>query len=108
MGNQVNATIVDTDGSDLGPVIGNSDDGGVEVLTIAATVAVGSDQACRSALLWTDAADTEMRIEAGAEAAASGDFLLLANQYLPVPVKNTNLLKFFGTNGAKIYILWRS
>jgi hypothetical protein len=105
---QANVKIVDTDGSDLGPIIGNSDDGGTEVLTIAATVAVGADQPCRSCVIWTDAADTTVKIDGGLTDADAGDFLMLASQYISMPVKNTNLLRFFGTNGAKIYILWRS
>ena len=108
MGSQVNAKIVDPDGSDAGIIIGNSDDGGIEVLTIAGGVAVGSDQACRSAIIHTDATDTTMKIDAAFTAADANDFLMLQGSYLPVAVKNTNLLRFAGTNGAKIYILYRS
>ena len=107
--NQANVRIVDTDDSDLGPIIGNSDDGGTEILTIATNVANGADQVCRSAIVWTDGADVRVKIDSGLTAADVGDFLLLANQYLPMPVKNTELLRFYGgTDGAKVYILWRS
>lgn len=106
---QANVKIVDTDGSDLGPIIGNSKDGGTEILTIASNVAVGADQDCRSAVIWTDGTDVTVKIDAGGTAADANDFLLLANQYLPMPVKNTDLLRFYGgTDGKKVYILWRS
>ena len=109
MGRQVNAKIVDTDGSDMVPVIGNSDDGGTAILTIATNVAVGADQICRSCIIWTDGADVRVTIDEGGGAADVGDFLLLQNQYLPMPVKNTELLRFYGgTDGKKVYILWRS
>ena len=110
MGTQANVKIVDPlTNENVEPIIANSDDGGIEVLTIAATVAVGSDQACRSAIIWTDAADTTVLIDGTAAIAADvNDFLLLQNTYLPMPVSNLKYLRFFGTNGAKIYILFRN
>jgi hypothetical protein len=109
MNGQVNATIVDNDGHDAGLLIGNSADGGTLVLTIAANVAIGTDVECRSAILWTDAADVSMKIDGDETAAVAGDFLLLADTYIPVPVKNLKYLRFYGVaNGGKVYILYRS
>lgn len=109
MGGQINATLVDHDDSNMVPIIGNSDDGGIEILTIASNVANGADQVCRSALIWTDGSDVTMKIDSGLTAADADDFLLLANQYLPVPVSNVNLIRLYGgTDGKKIYVLWRS
>jgi hypothetical protein len=109
MGGQVNAVIVDNDGTDAGLLIGNSKDGGTSVLTIAANVAVGADTECRSAILWTDAEDVSMKIDGDETAADAGDFLLLVSTYIPVPVKNLKYLRFYGvTNDAKVYILYRS
>lgn len=92
---------------DIEPLIANSDGGGIEVLTIATNVANGASQACRSVILWTDGSDVTMKIGTGA--ADANDFLLLANVYLPVPVNNTNLLRFYGgTDGKKIYLQYRN
>ena len=109
MGQQVNATIVDNDGSDAGLLIGNSKDGGTLVLTIATNVAIGTDIECRSAILWTAAEDVSMKIDEDETAAVAGDFLLLASTYIPVPVKNLKYLRFYGvTDDAKVYILYRT
>lgn len=107
MNGQANVKIVDPlSNENIQPIIGNSDAGGIEVLTIATNVAVGTSQACRSAIIWTDSADVTMKF--GDDAADANDFLMLQNTYLPVPVNNTALLRFYGaTDSAKIYILWR-
>jgi hypothetical protein len=106
---QTNAKLVDNDGSDLRPIIGNSDDGGIEVLTIATNVANGSDIECRSCLLHTDAADVYMKIDGGLTAADVDDFLLLQATLFPIPVSNLKYLRFYGaTDDAKVYILYRN
>ncbi len=90
-----------------GSIIKNSSEGGNVVLIIASNVASGSDVGVRSVLLYTDAADVTMTI--GESAADADDFLLLQNSYTPVPVSNLKFLQFYGaTDGAKIYILFRS
>ena len=108
---QANVKIVDplTD-ADIEPLIANSDGGGTLTLTVASNVAVGTDTKCRSAILWTDAADVSMLIDStGAVAAQATDFLLLASTYIPVPVKNLKHLRFYGaTDDAKVYILYRN
>jgi hypothetical protein len=104
---QANVKIVDNDGSDAGIIIGNSDGGGTQKLTIAANVAVGTDQACRSCLLMT--AGTDVYVTLADEAADVNDFLLLSEAYLPMPIKNLNQLRFYGvTDGIIIHVLWRS
>lgn len=87
-------------------IVASSDAGGIEVLTIATNVAVGTTQVCKSAIIWTDSADVTMKI--GTSAADANDFLMLQNTYLPVPINDVALLRFYGaTDDAKIYILWR-
>ena len=131
MGGQADVYVNNTDGERINPVgasdltalatvakqvdlvdnlTANSDGGGIEVLTIAGNVAVGSDQACRSVLLHTDAADVTMLIDGtGAVAADANDFLLLQATMTPVPVKNLKYLRFYGvTDDAKVYILYRN
>lgn len=108
---QGNVKIVDPlTNANIEPLIANSDGGGILTLTIASNVAVGTDQLCRSAILWTDAADVSMLIDStGAAAADANDFLLLASTYIPVPVKNLKHLRFYGvTDAAKVYILYRN
>jgi hypothetical protein len=84
----------------------NSVGGGTEVLTIIGNKAGGTNQACRSTIVWTDGSDVRMKIGEGD--AAVEDFLMLSFVYLPVPVSNPAHLKFYGaTNGAKVYILYR-
>jgi hypothetical protein len=110
MGTQANVKIVDPlTGEDIEPIIANSDDGGILVLTIAGNVAIGTDQACRSVLLHTDAADVTMKIDGDETAADANDFLLLAATLFPIPVSNLKFLRFYGaTNDAKVYILYRN
>lgn len=100
--------ISDKDGHRINPVlISNSESGGTEVLTIASNVANGSDFDCSSAIIWTDGTDVTVKIGTGA--ADVNDFLLLANQYIPMPVVNTSLLRFYGgTDSKKVYILRRT
>jgi hypothetical protein len=106
---QGNVKIVDENNENISPIIGNSDDGGTLVLTIAANVANGSDQKCRSVLLHTDAADVYMKIDKAESAADAGDFLLLSGTLFPIPVSNLKYLRFYGvTDDAKVYILFRN
>ncbi len=85
----------------------NSNGGGSQVLTIASNVANGSNVACRSAIVWTDGSDVRMKIGDGD--ATADDFLLLGAAYLPVPVTNPIHLRFYGgTDGKKVYILYRN
>lgn len=85
----------------------NSDAGGSQELTIASNTAEGSNAACRSVIIWTDA--TDVRLKIGLSDASVADFLLLQNMYIPVPVVNPIYLRFYGaTNGAKIHILYRN
>ena len=88
-------------------LVKNSDAGGSQELIIADNTAEGSNAACRSAIIWTDAADVRLKI--GLNDASVADFLLLQNMYIPVPVVNPIYLRFYGaTNGAKIHILYRN
>jgi hypothetical protein len=106
---QANVKLVDTDGSDLGPIIGNSNDGGSILLVIASNVAAGPDQECRSCMLWTPANDVAMKIDKEETAAEASDFLLLQNILFPIPVSNLKYLRFHGgTDASKIYVLWRN
>jgi hypothetical protein len=108
---QGNVKIVDPlNDKNIEPLIANSDGGGILTLTISGNVAVGTDVKCRSAILWTDAADVNMLIDStGAVAADANDFLLLASMYIPVPVSNLKFLRFYGaTDTAKVYILYRN
>ncbi len=88
-------------------LVKNSEAGGSQELTIASNVANGSSVACRSVILWTDAADVRLKIGTGD--ATADDFLMLQSTYLPVPVTNPVHLRFYGaTNGAKVHILYRN
>jgi len=88
-------------------LVQNSSGGGTEVLTLSSNVAVGANQACRSAMFWTMEAD--MHFAWGTGAADTNDPLLVASTVYPVPVQNTNLLSFFGTTDSKkVYIIYRN
>lgn len=90
-------------------LMSNSNGGGVEVLSInAASAGNGSDQICRSAMIWTP--DTDIYFKIGSDAADANDALLLTSMYLPVPASNTNLLRFFnnGAGAETVNILWRN
>jgi hypothetical protein len=85
----------------------NSSLGGIQKLTVSGNVIVGSAQACRSCLVWTAAETVSFTL--ADEAADVNDFLMLASQYLPVPVANLDQLRFFGAaDGEVIYVLWRN
>jgi len=84
-----------------------SDGGGIEIVTMGGTSAGnGADQACRSALIWSADADTNFKI--GATAADANDALLPAGVPIPIPVSNTNLLRFYSTGGGTANIVWRN
>ena len=81
---------------------------GTEVITIAAGIGVGSDQSCREVIIWPEN-NKDIRIGESVTAAASGPWLQKANSsYLTIPISNTDKLHFNGTNGDKVYLLWRS
>jgi hypothetical protein len=86
---------------------GNSSLGGIQKLTVSGNVIVGTAQACRSCIVWTPAETVSLTL--ADEAADANDFLMLANQYLPVPVANLDQLRFYGSgDGEVIYVLWRN
>lgn len=85
----------------------NSSLGGIQKLTVSSNVIVGSAQACKSCIVWTAAATVSFTL--ADEAADVNDFLMLANQYLPIPVQDLDQLRFFGSaDGEVIYVLWRN
>ena len=85
----------------------NSSGGGVEVITVGAGEAeTGSTQVCKSVLVWTFEDDVYFTI--GATDAANTDALLPASTMFPVPENNTNLLQFYSTAGATVYLIYRT
>ena len=85
----------------------NSSLGGTQKLTVSSNVIVGSAQACRSCLIHTAAATVHLTL--ADEAADVNDFLLPANQLIPIPVQNLDQLRFHGSaDGEVIYVLWRN
>lgn len=85
----------------------NSSLGGTQKLTVSSNVIVGSAQACRSCLIHTAAATVSLTL--ADEAADVNDFLLPANQLIPIPIQNLDQLRFWGSaDGEVIYVLWRN
>ncbi len=80
---------------------------GVEILTFVASAAQGANQPCREVIIWQNAGKT-VKIGETAAVAASGPALNDNEQYLRIPISNTNLLFFGGTTGEKVNLLWRS
>ena len=86
---------------------------GVEILTFVASAAQGADQPCREVIIWQNFGKT-VKIGETAAVAASGPALPLSSgtagseQYLRIPISNTNKLFFSGTTGEKVNLLWRS
>ena len=80
---------------------------GVEILTFVDSAAQGADQPCREVIIWQNAGKT-VKIGETAAAAASGPALNDNEQYLRIPISNTNKLFFGGTTGEKVNLLWRS
>jgi len=80
---------------------------GVEILTFVASAAQGADQPCREVIIWQNSGKT-VKIGETAAVAASGPALNDNEQYLRIPISNTNLLFFGGTTGEKVNLLWRS
>lgn len=80
---------------------------GVEILTFVASAAQGANQPCREVIIWQNSGKT-VKIGHTAAAAASGPALNDNEQYLRIPISNTNLLFFSGTTGEKVNLLWRS
>ncbi len=80
---------------------------GVEILTFVASAAQGSNQPCREVIIWQNSGKT-VKIGETAAVAASGPALNDNEQYLRIPISNTNLLFFGGTTGEKVNLLWRS
>lgn len=78
---------------------------GVEVLTIAANVAQGADQACRRAFLFSPSANDAVYLNHGA-AADADDYLLLEDVEIEIPCSNTNQIYLYGTNANKVYLRW--
>lgn len=80
---------------------------GVEILTFVASAAQGANQPCREVTVWQNSGKT-VKIGHTAAAAASGPALNDNEQYLKIPISNTNKLFFGGTTGEKVNLLWRS
>ena len=80
---------------------------GVEILTFVDSAAQGADQPCREVIIWQNAGKT-VKIGETAAAAASGPALNDSEEYLVLPISNTNLLYFGGTTGEKVNLLWRT
>ena len=80
---------------------------GIEILTFVASAAQGANQPCREVIIWQNSGKT-VKIGETAAAAASGPALNDNEQYLRIPISNTNLLSFSGTTGEKVNLLWRS
>lgn len=83
-----------------------SDEGGAQKLTIASSIAQGSNQECRSILV-VHGNDSAVYMNVGGTADAN-DFYIPKNVPIPAPFDNCNKLHFYGTNGAVIRLLWRN
>ncbi len=82
---------------------------GTEVIALAATTFTGqgADQPCREVLIWYELGKT-VQIGESAAAAAAGPVMNDSEEYLRIPISNTNKLFFKGTAEDDVYILWRS
>ncbi len=80
---------------------------GVEILTFVASAARGADQPCREVTIWQNSGKT-VKIGETAIAAAAGPALNDNEEYLVLPLSNTNLLFFSGATGEKVNLLWRT
>ena len=80
---------------------------GTEVITLVADAGQGADQDCREVVIWQEAGKT-VKIGNSAVNAAAGPVLNDSEEYLVLPISNTNKLYFSGTTGDNVYLLWRS
>ena len=80
---------------------------GVEILTFIASAAQGANQPCREVIIWQNSGKV-VYIGESAAAAAAGPQLNDNEEYLVLPISNTNLLFFKGTTGEHVNLLWRT
>ncbi|MBW8002556.1 MAG: hypothetical protein FVQ80_11120 [Planctomycetes bacterium] len=81
---------------------------GTEQVTLdGGGLAVGGNQVCRTALVThTNSNATYVGNTADGDADATS-FLLPADEIVPIPIRNTDKLSFFGTVADTVHILWR-
>lgn len=88
----------------------NSTKGDTAKLTIASNAAAGPDQACKSCLLLAPSSNTgAITVKNSGDAADANDCPLVQDVYMPMPVVNLSVLKFYGaTDGDVVHIIWRN
>ncbi len=70
------------------------------------SIGTGPDQSCRTCVV--SHTNTTVYVGSSDDGVPSAlSFLLPTDTYLEIPVRNLNKLRFFGTAGEFVHILWR-
>lgn len=82
---------------------------GTEVITLADSIGQGANQQCREVIILVEEAK-DITLGESVTAAATGVPLPdgATTHPLRLPISNTNKLHFNGTNGDKVFLIWRS